>query len=486
MDLHGLGAVMHIVGSLLIVYGQTVVKMAHCMVETSMCGNTWLLRGGAIRMMSTTMNVNGQSGSGSGSSGVKWRRPDGKWRRQWMGTKMYSALGWVLFGVGNVMRFASMRFASQTVLSGLGSLQFVVIPVASQQLLGVRARMSTGIGIVVVLLGNALILTNGPSETKFTPLELRRQWSTGEMKSFLYGLALALVLLHVLWRYIHHRRRAAEAAQRMAVQRMKRKSREQLSIDFGTKEVFPGGTALWDIPGSNEADVVEDPGDPSTLRMFTAALLFSVVSSMVGAWSVLFSKSLTYIAEAMPYSLFDWYSWCILVAFFLSAGFWVRQSDKGLKLYPATLIMPLMQAFWMAMSVLEGIIYFDEMKYLSHRALILLTLGLIMAIVGAVSMGLAGYFNEQKLSHADSNNNIVNNMLVPQKDSSVLIDPEMQLISSAAGGGGDDGRMQHEVGRIDRLSSPALREVVRTSSLTDLLHQELQFSARKNSNDRVN
>jgi hypothetical protein len=41
----------------------------------------------------------------------------------------------------------------------------------------------------------------------------------------------------------------------------------------------------------------------------------------------------------------------------------------------------------MAMSVLEGIIYFDEMKYLSHRALVLLTLGLIMAIVGAVSMG---------------------------------------------------------------------------------------------------
>lgn len=386
VDLHGLGAVMHVVGSLLIVYGQTVVKMAHCMVETSMYGNTWLLRGGASRMMSTTINVNGQSGSGSGSA-VKWRRPDGKWRRQWMGSKMYSALGWFLFGVGNIMRFVSMRFASQTVLSGLGSLQFVVIPVASQQLLGVRARMSTGIGIVVVLLGNALILTNGPSETKFTPLELRRQWSTGEMKSFLYGLMLALALLHVLWRYIHHRRRAAEAAQRAAVQRMKRKSREQLSIDFGTKEIFPGGTALWDIPGSNEADVVEDPGDPSTLRMFTAALLFSIVSSMVGAWSVLFSKSLTYIAEAMPHSLFDWYSWCILVAFFLSAGFWVKQSDKGLKLYPATLIMPLMQAFWMAMSVLEGIIYFDEMKYLSHRALVLLTLGLIMAIVGAVSMG---------------------------------------------------------------------------------------------------
>lgn len=79
----------------------------------------------------------------------------------------------------------------------------------------------------------------------------------------------------------------------------------------------------------------------------------------------------------------------------------------------------------------------------------------------------------------------MNNPLVPQKDSSILIDPEIQMISTAAASDGD-GRMQHEVGRIDRLSSPALREVVRTSSLTDLLHQELQFSARKNSNDRAN
>jgi hypothetical protein len=82
----------------------------------------------------------------------------------------------------------------------------------------------------------------------------------------------------------------------------------------------------------------------------------------------------------------------------------------------------------------------------------------------------------------------MNNMLVPQKDTNELFDPEMQFVSSvgAAAAAAADGRVQHEVGRIDRLSSPALREVVRSSSLTELLHQELQFSARKNSNDRVN
>ena len=373
MDVHGLGALMHVAGSLLIVYGQTVVKMAHCMEETSPVGQTWL--------------VNGSKGGGGGGGEGMWRRPDGTWKKQIVGSKTCSVGGWFLFGVGNVMRFVSMRFASQTVLSGLGSLQFVVIPMASYQLLGVTSKMSTLVGVVVVLLGNALILTNGPSETTFTPEELRQQWRTAEMSSFLLGLGLSLGLMHVLWRYIHHRRRAAEAAQRIAAQRMRRKSREHFASLDGKEGMFPGGTALWDIPGSRASDVVEASGDPSTLRMFTAALLFSAVSSIVGAWSVLFSKSLTYIAEALPMSLFDWYSWCILIAFFLSAGFWVRQSDKGLKLYPATLIMPLMQAFWMAMSILEGIIYFDEMKNLTSAQLFLLTVGLILAIVGAVAMG---------------------------------------------------------------------------------------------------
>jgi hypothetical protein len=225
------------------------------------------------------------------------------------------------------------------------------------------------------------------------------------------------------------------------------------------KELFPGGTAIWDIPGSNETDLIEDPGDPSTLRMFTAALLFSAVSSFVGAWSVLFSKSLTYIAGAMPYSLYDWYTWLIVMSFIISAGFWIRQSDKGLKLYPATLIMPLMQAFWLGMSVLQGMIYFDEMKNLPQRSLVLLTLGLVLAIFGAVAMGLSGYFNEHRMQQQSS---------IQPKNSGDL-DLEIQ-------------ETLQKVSSIDRLNSPALREVTKPNSLSDLLQQEVSLlSSRKNS-----
>jgi hypothetical protein len=273
------------------------------------------------------------------------------------------------------MRFVSMRFAAQTVLSGLGSLQFVVIPLASRSLLGIKPQVSTGVGVATVLVGNLLIIGYGPAEVAFTLPQLRRQWATPAMRAFLAVLALLLVGVQLLWRHLHRRRRQAEAEGRQ---------RARLPPAGGGGGGGGGTPAqdglLWG-PASAEA------GESDALRTFTAALLFSAVASFVGAWSVLFSKSLTYVVTAAPGSLRDGYSWFAMAAFAGTAAHWVRQSNKGLKLYPATLIMPLMQAFWMCMSVLEGMIYFDEMATLSAGALGALLLGLVLAIIGAVAMG---------------------------------------------------------------------------------------------------
>jgi len=283
-----------------------------------------------------------------------------------------------------------MRFAAQTVLSGLGSLQFIVIPAASRQLLGIRPQLTTALGVGTVLVGNLLIIIYGPPETTFSLEQLRQQWTTPGMKAFLVFLAIALGSLHLLWRLIHRRRRQAEAEQRALRSQQQQRRRELINEIHSSGSSSGGGggnhefdSLLWDTPGSKEADL----GDPSTLRMFFAALLFSAVSSFIGAWSVLFSKSLTYIVSAAPSSFLDWYSWLTIAAFVGTAGYWIKQSNKGLKLYPASLIMPLMQAFWMAMSVLEGMIYFDEMSTLGSSALSALMLGLLLAIIGAVAMG---------------------------------------------------------------------------------------------------
>lgn len=45
----------------------------------------------------------------------------------------------------------------------------------------------------------------------------------------------------------------------------------------------------------------------------------------------------------------------------------------------------------MCMSVLEGGIYFDELSGLPSRHLALLMLGLVLALLGAIFMGIAGF-----------------------------------------------------------------------------------------------
>lgn len=376
-----------------------------------------------------------------------------------------------MFAAGNLMRFVSMRFAAQTVLSGLGSLQFVVIPVASRSLLGIKPQVSTGVGVATVLIGNLLIIMYGPPETSFTLRQLRQQWGTAPMRAFLAVLGAALVSLHLLWRFIHRRRRLAEAEQRATLaQRQRRRELErERSLDANDPDAVP----LWEVPGSKEADILGPPGDPNTLRMFVAALLFSAVSSFIGAWSVLFSKSLTYVVSGFPGSVGDWYSWFTGAAFLGTAGYWVRQSNKGLKLYPATLIMPLMQAFWMAMSVWEGMIYFDEMATLSGTAFALLMLGLLLAIAGAVAMGLAGFFIERP--HAVAAVTSPTGRLDSLEAQPFLPTSKDGWLSPQPSGYAAEDALIGVTGRADGLSSPTYRDkgFVASGSLSRALETEL-------------
>ena len=68
---------------------------------------------------------------------------------------MCMSVGWGIFGFGNLLRFAAMRFAAQMVLSGLGSLQFVMIPIVSNFLLGDKYTWEAFISIVLILGGQS-------------------------------------------------------------------------------------------------------------------------------------------------------------------------------------------------------------------------------------------------------------------------------------------------------------------------------------------
>ena len=317
-DLSSLGAALHIGGSLLIVLGQTVVKIAHCIKGSSGLSPSWL-------------------GPSHLTPRAQWQRPDGQWRRLRLGSKSFTLLGWTLFGVGNALRFVSMRFASQTVLSGLGSLQFVLIPLVSQALLGIRPDRSTALGVATVVLGNILIVYYGPGDRAYSVPELRLLWQTRTMQAFLVAMAATLLVLQLVWWEL----RAAAKAQRLTAPFSMLPERRAVVRDEGA-DLADAGLA----PAESLGFALPWTGTWVTAdaaQVFTGALLYSAVASVVGAWSVLFSKSLTYVVSALPEVATDPYAWFVLVAFLGTAAFWIRQSNQGLRLYPASLIMPLMQ-----------------------------------------------------------------------------------------------------------------------------------------------
>ncbi|KAL4858704.1 putative magnesium transporter NIPA8 [Chlorella vulgaris] len=445
LGLGSLGAALHVAGSVLIVFGQASVKTAHAIVDSTGAPSTWAV-------------------PRSHPQPPLWRRPDGKWRRQKAGSKAYSVGGWSAFALGNILRFIAMRFAAQTVLSGLGSLQFVIIPVASRFMLGIRASAATLLGVVVVLVGNALIILYGPAEVTFTLEQLRAQWASPAMTTFLLVLGGLLCLLQWLHYRITGGSMGLQPQPQLAATLEGGGGRAQsggLQSSSGSGEVLPSdsqhllaaGSGKW-IDCNSKLGLAQLSREQDAVSVFAGALLFSAVASFVGAWSVLFSKSLTYVVTYMPASLTDWYSWFVLAAFLGTAAFWVRQSDRGLRFYPASLIMPLMQAFWMCMSVLEGGIYFEELVGLPSRHLALLLLGLLLALLGAIFMGIAGFVAEKpehifhysaassELTAADGGSSGGTDSLSSQ--SPAMVDVIVEKVHGASG-------------RVDRLSSPVLR-----------------------------
>lgn len=78
----------------------------------------------------------------------------------------------------------------------------------------------------------------------------------------------------------------------------------------GGRYLVSAGSGKWagPPPGSGPLGALAARGEADAVLVFAGALLFSAVASFVGAWSVLFSKSLTYVASYMPGSLADWWA----------------------------------------------------------------------------------------------------------------------------------------------------------------------------------
>lgn len=106
--------------------------------------------------------------------------------------------------------------------------------------------------------------------------------------------------------------------------------------------------------------------------------------------------------------------------------------------------------------------YFDEMRLLSTTEATALVFGLVLAIAGAVGMGLVGYFSEQPFLLANPPLNrgqldVENNNRIGTKTSNTQQQSRTNASPEKTVGSDEEGPLE-VTGRLEGLSSPVWRE----------------------------
>ncbi|GFR43906.1 hypothetical protein Agub_g5040, partial [Astrephomene gubernaculifera] len=244
-------------------------------------------------------------------------------------------IGMSFFSVGNILNFVSFGFAAQSLLAALGSIQFVSNVIFASFVLHERINRMILIATTCIVGGCILLVVFGnQSSATYTVKQLTELYTKAGYVTYLSLLGVGVV----------------------------------------------GGYLLY-LKGQK---VVNKTGP----RGFWYAILpvaYSVFSALIGTQSVLFSKSMSVILR-LTFSgenqLGNWYTWLVLPLFFLTAVFWITRLNKGLRMFPAMIIVPVMQISWTLFSIISGMLYFQEYADFTPLKSVMFPIGVLVVFVG--------------------------------------------------------------------------------------------------------
>ncbi|GIL78938.1 hypothetical protein Vretifemale_8331 [Volvox reticuliferus] len=78
----------------------------------------------------------------------------------------------------------------------------------------------------------------------------------------------------------------------------------------------------------------------------------------------------------------NWYTWLVLPLFLLTAVFWITRLNKGLRMFSAMVIVPVMQISWTLFSIVSGMLYFQEYKGFTPLKSVMFPIGVLVVFVG--------------------------------------------------------------------------------------------------------
>ena len=100
-------------------------------------------------------------------------------------------------------------------------------------------------------------------------------------------------------------------------------------------------------------------------------------------------------------------TWIVLIAMLTCILTQIRFLNAGLQLFDAMYVVPIFQTFWILISVLGGLVYFDEWKHFSPFQAVMFPIGIAVTVRGVVELTKRGD-EEDELDESSGDNGVLN------------------------------------------------------------------------------
>ncbi|KAI0566510.1 Magnesium transporter NIPA [Gracilaria domingensis] len=272
-----------------------------------------------------------------------------------------------MFALGTAMSFGAFKFAAQSLLSGLGSVQFLSQVFFSRFILHEKIERYAYAGVALIITGCVFIVIFGAHGTKnYRPEELAALYGRSEYVCYLLGAGFLACFVS------------------LAYSSMK----QQIMRDRGI--------GRFDIA-------------KSTIReRQILAVFFSIKSALFGTQAVVLAKSLSMLLiqalhpnPAYSNPLLSYQTYFILMGFIAAATYWVTRLNHGLRLFEAVYLIPMMQICWILFSTIAGGIYYEEFIGFGKKEYGAYAAGFICVLVGVAMLCPRDDANAKSLNAAD-------------------------------------------------------------------------------------
>ena len=282
---------------------------------------------------------------------------------------LYWYLGFTLFFIGNVSNFISMGFTAQSLLAGLGSIQFITNVLCSSLILKHPVTTRVLYATFAIVVGNVLIVAFASHHSE--QLTVDQLWLL-YTDNTPYQVYCAVLVVLILALYVYYKVRVHSAHSHSCKPR-RPCTHTRLLCCVLCQEM------------KKRLRAQREHARPGTLAYKLLPFSYAAISAIIGTQSVLLAKSSSELVRTTLGGNNQFYSpftYFILTAWITSMVFWLYRMNAALRKFDGVFIIPVLQVVWTLFSIIGGGVYFKEFSRFDHKDTALFTLGVLIVIFG--------------------------------------------------------------------------------------------------------